>query len=205
MTRLHDLDVRRFGDVGRGRAGRRKHSIVGCARLREGRQGPVCIVNYAEKGWSNTQEMVGLIEHLKHAARKPDIVLFYDGGTEAFAAYQSGQPTCTATTTSSRISGQLGRRAESGLFLLPRDQHLSSPREIGVKAPLHRKEKGPRKAGYGDAFHRGVENYEQNMSLIVNLAGEAIWIPSRLRVVSQSGGRTQATDALRATSAERGI
>src|SRR5271155_4329767 len=51
----------------------------------------VCIVNYAEKGWSNTQETIALIEQLKHAARKPDIVLFYDGGTEAFAAYQSGQ------------------------------------------------------------------------------------------------------------------
>jgi hypothetical protein len=51
---------------------------------------PVCIVNYGEKGWSNTQEMIGLIEQLKHTSRKPNIVLFYDGGTEAFAAYQSG-------------------------------------------------------------------------------------------------------------------
>src|SRR5208282_5072615 len=52
---------------------------------------PVCVVNYAEKGWSNTQEMIALIELLKHATRKPDVVLFYDGGTEAYAAYQSGQ------------------------------------------------------------------------------------------------------------------
>jgi hypothetical protein len=52
---------------------------------------PVCIVNYGEKGWSNTQEMIGLMEQLKHATRTPDAVLFYDGGTEAFAAYQSGR------------------------------------------------------------------------------------------------------------------
>lgn len=51
---------------------------------------PVCIVNYAEKGWVNTQEVIGLMEELKHATRKPDEVLFYDGGTEAFTAYQSG-------------------------------------------------------------------------------------------------------------------
>jgi hypothetical protein len=51
---------------------------------------PVCIVNYAEKGWANTQEVIGLMEELKHAKRKPDEVLFYDGGTEAFTAYQSG-------------------------------------------------------------------------------------------------------------------
>lgn len=52
---------------------------------------PACIVNYAEKGWSNTQETVALIELLKHATRKPDLVLFYDGGSEAFAAYQNGE------------------------------------------------------------------------------------------------------------------
>ena len=64
---------------------------------------PVCIVNYAEKGWVNTQEVIGLMEELKlatrkpdmkdvkHATRKPDAVLFYDGGTEAFTAYQSGE------------------------------------------------------------------------------------------------------------------
>ena len=51
---------------------------------------PVCIVNYAEKGWANTQEVIGLMEELKHAQHKPDEVLFYDGGTEAFTAYQSG-------------------------------------------------------------------------------------------------------------------
>jgi hypothetical protein len=50
---------------------------------------PVCIVNYAEKGWVNTQEVIGLMEELKHAQRKPDEVLFYDGGTEAFTVYQS--------------------------------------------------------------------------------------------------------------------
>ena len=54
---------------------------------REGRK--ACVVNYGEGGWSNTQEVIQLIEQLKHAARKPDIVIFYDGGTEAFTAYQS--------------------------------------------------------------------------------------------------------------------
>ena len=51
---------------------------------------PACVVNYAEKGYANTQEVIALIEGLKHTKRKPDEVLFYDGGTEAFIAYQSG-------------------------------------------------------------------------------------------------------------------
>ncbi len=51
---------------------------------------PACIVNYAEKGWSNTQETIELLQQLK-SKHRPDMVLFYDGGTEAFAAYQSGR------------------------------------------------------------------------------------------------------------------
>ena len=60
----------------------------------------VCIVNYAEKGWSNTQEMIGMMEELKHASRRPDVVLFYDGGTEAFTAYQSRQADVHSNYTS---------------------------------------------------------------------------------------------------------
>jgi hypothetical protein len=52
---------------------------------------PVCIVNYGEKGWANTQELIALIEQLKHTDHKPDAVLFYDGGTEAFTAYENRQ------------------------------------------------------------------------------------------------------------------
>src|SRR5208282_2416973 len=61
---------------------------------------PVCIVNYAEKGWTNTQELIGLMEGLKHASRRPDIALFYDGGTEAFTAYQSRQADVHSNYTS---------------------------------------------------------------------------------------------------------
>ena len=52
---------------------------------------PVCIVNYGEKAWANTQEVVELIEQLKHTSHKPNLVVFYDGGTEAFTAYQTHQ------------------------------------------------------------------------------------------------------------------
>jgi len=51
----------------------------------------VCVVNYGEGGWENTQEVIELIEKLKHSLRKPDVVIFYDGGTEVFTAYQSSR------------------------------------------------------------------------------------------------------------------
>ena len=46
-----------------------------------GRQ--VCILNYGQRGWSNTQEVIQLMLDLKRAARRPDLVLFYDGTVDA--------------------------------------------------------------------------------------------------------------------------
>lgn len=64
-------------------------SLVAADYEKAGR--PVCIVNYGEKGWANTQELIALIEELKHTDHKPNAVLFYDGGTEAFTAYENKQ------------------------------------------------------------------------------------------------------------------
>jgi len=52
---------------------------------------PACIINYGEKGWASTQELIALIELLKHTDRRPNAVLFYDGGTEAFTAWENRQ------------------------------------------------------------------------------------------------------------------
>ncbi len=52
---------------------------------------PVCVKNFGEKAWVNTQEMVKLTLELKRAARKPDLVVFYDGPADVYETYQSGQ------------------------------------------------------------------------------------------------------------------
>jgi hypothetical protein len=52
---------------------------------------PVCVRNYGEKAWVNTQEMIKLTLELERAARKPDLVVFYDGPSDVFQTYQSGQ------------------------------------------------------------------------------------------------------------------
>jgi hypothetical protein len=52
----------------------------------------VCIRNYGEKAWVNTQELIKLILELKRGERKPDLVIFYDGPADVYATYQSGLP-----------------------------------------------------------------------------------------------------------------
>jgi hypothetical protein len=133
----------------------------------------VCIVNYAEKGWSNTQESIALIEQLKHAVRKPDVVLFYDGGTEAFAAYQSGRADVHSNYDSFKIFlDDWGASQNAGFSYL---QHTNTYRlleKIGAKAPFHNQKDGaatvPRDTETLSAAV--VANYVQNMEIVNLLA-----------------------------------
>jgi hypothetical protein len=134
---------------------------------------PVCIVNYGEKGWSNTQEMVALIEQLKHASRKPDIVLFYDGGTEAFAAYQSGQADVHSNYGMFKdFLDNWGAKQRASFDYLRETNTYRLLAKIASQSPLHRKEE------HGQKSHLDVEalssavidNYKQNMDIIDLLA-----------------------------------
>jgi hypothetical protein len=51
---------------------------------------PICIVNFAENAYISTQNLIQLILLLE-AGNVPDVVVFYDGVNEVFAANQSGR------------------------------------------------------------------------------------------------------------------
>lgn len=50
---------------------------------------PVCVVNFGEIAYVSTQGVIALLEQLQGGAR-PDLVLFYDGVNDVYAAFQSG-------------------------------------------------------------------------------------------------------------------
>ena len=133
---------------------------------------PVCIVNYAEKGWSNTQEVVGLIEYLKHASRKPDVVFFYDGGTEAFAAYQNHRPDVHSNYNSfKKFLDNWGASQKAGFSYLTQTNTYRFLEKIAVKEPFHRRDAGDKPELDTDAMAQAVmANYLQNMDLVGLLA-----------------------------------
>jgi hypothetical protein len=53
--------------------------------------GPVCVTNYGESAWVNMQEVIQLELALKRAVQPPDLVIFYDGFSDVFMQYQSGE------------------------------------------------------------------------------------------------------------------
>ncbi len=52
---------------------------------------PVCVRNFGQTGWRNTQEVIELILELKRTPRRPDLVIFYDGYNDGYSFYQSGK------------------------------------------------------------------------------------------------------------------
>ena len=146
-------------------------SLVAADYQKAGKQ--VCIVNYAEKGWSNTQELIGLIEQLKHTASKPDIVLFYDGGTEAFTAYQSGVADVHSNYPGFKNyldNWSVARKA--GFSYLRETNTYHFLEKIAIREPFHKKQEGsydPERDEEG-LSQAVVQNYIQNMNTVELLA-----------------------------------
>jgi lysophospholipase L1-like esterase len=57
-------------------------------RLAEEAEGAFAVTNFGEAGYVNTQEMIALTLELRDG-NVPDIVVFYDGANDVFAAYQA--------------------------------------------------------------------------------------------------------------------
>lgn len=51
---------------------------------------PVCVINFGELAYVSTQSLIRLERQLQ-AGQVPDLVIFYDGINDVYAAYQSGQ------------------------------------------------------------------------------------------------------------------
>ena len=58
--------------------------------LEKRRQGPVCVMNFAESAYVSMQDVLMLLLQLR-SGNVPDVVLFYDIGGDIAAAYQSWQ------------------------------------------------------------------------------------------------------------------
>lgn len=133
----------------------------------------VCIVNYAEKGWSNTQELIGLIEQLKHTSRRPDLVLFYDGGTEAFTAYQSGVADVHSNYPGFKdYLDNWSVAKKAGFTYLRETNTYHFLEKIASRAPFHKKQAGSSAQERDEEVlsQAVVQNYIQNMNTVELLA-----------------------------------
>jgi len=139
---------------------------------REGRR--VCVVNYGEAGWENTQEVIELMEQLKHGPHKPNVVIFYDGGTEAFNAYQSHRAdTPTNYTSFEKYLDNWSTQQMPGFsYLQQTNTYRLLDKEAGKLSRGHKSEKSSAIADDEVEALAGsiMQNYQQNMDIVELLA-----------------------------------
>ena len=58
------------------------------------RDGPVCVVNFGESGFTSTQSVIELLVQLQ-AGNVPDVAIFLEGPNDIYSAYQSGRADVT--------------------------------------------------------------------------------------------------------------
>ncbi|MGA9413733.1 MAG: SGNH/GDSL hydrolase family protein [Terriglobales bacterium] len=149
-------------------------SLVAADYEKAGKQ--VCIVNYGEKGWANTQELFELIQELKHADRKPDAVLFYDGGTEAFTAYENKKVDVHSNYLDFKnyLEGWITEK-KSGFSYLSRSNtyHLleNIAAKVSAKVAPKRDKSDTVNESEAETWSRAImQNYRENMDIIDLLA-----------------------------------
>ena len=132
----------------------------------------VCIVNYGEKGWANTQELFELIQELKHAERKPDAVLFYDGGTEAFTAYENKKVDVHSNYLDFKnyLEGWITEK-KSGFSYLSQSNTYRFLENIAARVSPKQKTSNAVSETEAQTWSRAImRNYQENMDIIDLLA-----------------------------------
>lgn len=147
----------------------------------------VCVVNLGEKAWANTQEVIELIEQLKHTTQKPNAVIFYDGGTEAFTAYQTNQADLPSNYRAFKnyLDGWNAEQ-QPGFSYLRKTNTNRLLNGLAAKMPNQQKNKRARVADVDvEALSVAVmHNYEQNMDIVHLLSQQYgfrpifVWYPT---------------------------
>ena len=168
-------------------------SLVAADYERAGRH--VCIVNYGEKGWANTQELFALVQQLKHADRKPDAVLFYDGGTEAFTAYENKQVDVHSNYLEFRnyLEGWITEK-KSGFSYLSRSNTYRLLKNMAARvSPPAQGSDNPSERDAQTWARAIMQNYQENMDIIELLAKQYSFRPIFVWYPNMAVGQKQLT------------
>lgn len=173
----HEFTIWMFGDSTMWGAGAPDAetipSLVAGKYENSGRK--VCIVNYGEKGWVGTQEIVQLMLELsKPDEKRPDEVLFYDGSMESYTAYQSGLVDVHASFHRFKAYIEGWKKEDKpGFGYLQKTNTYHGLEGIAEKLPADKKGQGKKKfspqqvSELADAI---VQNYLGNIEIVDALA-----------------------------------
>ncbi len=147
--------------------------------------GPVCVTNFGETGWVNTQEVIQLELALKRTSELPDLVIFYDGFGDAFMQYQSDQVDSHQNLERMRSLVENNRRKRNSFLYFTETNTYRLIDAINDKITQSRpgKTAAVRPRDLDRRADMASENYLQNMKLVDALSKsygfqyESFWAP----------------------------
>ena len=151
--------------------------------------GPVCVTNFAESAWVSTQSVIQLEIALKHAARPPDLVIFYDGLADVLPVYQSGTPDVHFGFEKVRSLVEAGQAKRSSFGYLKETSTWRLITSIMTEVASTKNGHSPtiRPSRNVDNLAKvTVENYRANMKVVAALSAEygfryvSFWEPMAL-------------------------
>jgi lysophospholipase L1-like esterase len=133
----------------------------------------VCVRNYGQRGWTNTQEVIQLMLELKRVPKAPDLVLFYDGTVDAAVAYESnGSDVHQGYARFKQKFESWGPGHEAGFSYLGSTNTYLALRWLAER--LHSDPVAPppslSEADISSIARRTLDNYSQNRRIVSALA-----------------------------------
>lgn len=132
---------------------------------------PACVRNFGEGAWVSTQEVTQLMLALKSEARKPNLVIFYDGANDTYVPYQSGKADVHMNfdTIQNQFAGQRALR-DGGFGYLLQTNTVQLMFSLVAKSAAHKGDRPVPNTNLEGLAKASVENYFANMDTVQGLA-----------------------------------
>lgn len=132
---------------------------------------PACVRNFGEGAWVSTQEVTQLMLALKSEARKPNMVVFYDGANDMYVPYQSGKPDVHMNfdTIKRQFEGQRSLR-DGGFGYLLQTNTVRFIFSLAAKGAQHQGDRPVPNSDLEGLAKGAVQNYFANMDTVQGLA-----------------------------------
>jgi lysophospholipase L1-like esterase len=145
------------------------------AKIYEDAGQKICVRNYGEAAWISTQGVIQLLLQLKLPARKPDIVIFYDGTNDTLMPTEGAAPPGAhlGYRRFRRLLANVQIEDEPSFRFLSRTNTARALDRISTKLyemrhPGAKPVLPPEEAKA--AAQRTIDNYQQNLQLVDSLA-----------------------------------
>jgi lysophospholipase L1-like esterase len=132
----------------------------------------VCVRNFGESGWVSTQEVIQLMLELKHAQRKPDLVIFYDGTVDSRLPGESDEEDVHFSYPTFKDRFENWRGGSEGFAYFRDTNTYIAIQSLADKLAVGDERQPIPATKLAAMARRTLDNYTRNMNMVDRLAAQ---------------------------------